>query len=206
MSGKREQVVEAASALFFEQGIAETGMERVAEAASVSKMTLYNYFRNKEGLLREVTYSLMRKAERDIEQVLKQYANPFEALLNLRGDKAYLMVSEIFIKDLLDEYPELAAELVEFQEKSMVGKIEEVIFRSQQSGMLRKDVSPHVLFLFMMSVKEYMSRPNTLSGVSDIRAASEQVISLLYSGILSEEYREKNRIADGGQRNAGEND
>ena len=193
MSGKRERVIDAASKLFFEQGIADTGMEQVAEAASVSKMTLYNYFRNKEGLLREVTSAVMQKAEQDIERMLQEHTDPFEALIAMRVDASYLKVSDTFIKDLLDGYPELAAELVEFQTKNMAGKVEEIIFRSQQSGRLRKDVSAHVLYLFMMSVKEYMSRPNTLSEVSDIHAASEQVISLLYSGILSDEHRQQTR-------------
>lgn len=201
MSGKRERVVETASALFFKQGIADTGMERIAEAASVSKMTLYNYFHNKEGLLREVTDNLMRKAEKDIDRVLEEKSDPFEALLRLRDETAYASVSDAFVKDLVDGYPDLAAELMEFQTKNMASKVEEVIFRSQQSGMLRKDVSPHVLFLFMMAVKDYMSRSDTLSSLPDVRAASEQILSLLYSGILSEDYRREGKKMPGAAEN-----
>ncbi|GGO08921.1 TetR/AcrR family transcriptional regulator [Saccharibacillus kuerlensis] len=193
MSGKRERVVEAASALFFEYGIADTGMERIAEQASVSKMTLYNYFQNKEGLLREVTSRLVQKAEEDIDRVLSEESEPFSALLRLRDEAAYASISDVFIRDLIEDYPDLAAELMEFQTKGMAAKMEQLIFRSQQSGMLRKDVSPHVLFVFTMAVKEYLSRPGVWDNMPDIRAASEQILSMMYSGILSEEYRREGK-------------
>ncbi|NGZ77464.1 TetR/AcrR family transcriptional regulator [Saccharibacillus alkalitolerans] len=199
MSGKRERVVEAASALFFEYGIAETGMERIAEAASVSKMTLYNYFNNKEGLLREVMDRMIRKAEADIDRVLGEETDPFEALLRLRHEASYAAVSDVFVRDLLDGYPDIAAELMELETKNMAGKVERIIFQSQQSGMLRKDVSPHVMYVFMMAVKDYLSRPGTWNGMPDVRAASEQVLSLMYGGILSEEYRKEAKTRDPGE-------
>ncbi|WP_172196827.1 TetR family transcriptional regulator [Saccharibacillus qingshengii] len=198
MSGKRERVIEAASALFFKQGIAETGMERIAEAASVSKMTLYNYFQNKEGLLRAVIETMMQKAEKDTDRVLAEESDPFNALLRLRNAAEYASISELFVKELLDGYPDIAADLMEFEKGNMVGRIEEIIFRSQQSGMLRKDVSPHVMFMFMMAVKEYMSRPGIWSGMPDAHAAREQVLSLMYKGILSEDYRRTAEEPDAG--------
>jgi len=49
--GKREAIVGAAIALFYERGIAATTMESVAERAGVSKMTVYGYFPDKPALL-----------------------------------------------------------------------------------------------------------------------------------------------------------
>ncbi len=51
---KREAVLDAASALFFERGIDGTAMEAVADRASVSKMTLYSHFPDKPALLAAV--------------------------------------------------------------------------------------------------------------------------------------------------------
>jgi TetR/AcrR family transcriptional repressor of mexJK operon len=48
---KREAILDAATALFFERGIAATTMEAVAERAGVSKMTVYSHFPDKPALL-----------------------------------------------------------------------------------------------------------------------------------------------------------
>lgn len=49
--GGRERILTAAAHLFATQGINATGMEQVAEAAPVSKRTLYAHFRTKGDLV-----------------------------------------------------------------------------------------------------------------------------------------------------------
>jgi TetR/AcrR family transcriptional regulator, mexJK operon transcriptional repressor len=51
---KREAVLAAATALFFERGITATTMDAVAERAAVSKMTVYAHFVDKPALLAAV--------------------------------------------------------------------------------------------------------------------------------------------------------
>lgn len=47
---RMRRVLEAAKTQFLQQGFTATSMESIAKAASVSKMTIYNYFPNKEVL------------------------------------------------------------------------------------------------------------------------------------------------------------
>lgn len=47
---KMQQVLETATRQFLQQGYERTSMESVAQESDVSKMTLYNYFPNKEAL------------------------------------------------------------------------------------------------------------------------------------------------------------
>jgi TetR/AcrR family transcriptional repressor of mexJK operon len=51
---KREAILDAATALFFERGITATTMEAVADRAAVSKMTVYAHFADKPVLLAAV--------------------------------------------------------------------------------------------------------------------------------------------------------
>lgn len=50
---KRESILIAAKRLFSAQGLAGTSMDGIAEAAGVSKLTLYSHFSNKEELFRQ---------------------------------------------------------------------------------------------------------------------------------------------------------
>ena len=50
----RDRILDAAEELFFSDGIAATGVDRVAAAAGVAIVTLYKHFGSKDNLLREV--------------------------------------------------------------------------------------------------------------------------------------------------------
>lgn len=51
---KREKILQGAMKVFLASGYAGTSMDRVAEAAGVSKQTIYSYFQDKEGLFRSL--------------------------------------------------------------------------------------------------------------------------------------------------------
>ncbi|MFI7494662.1 TetR/AcrR family transcriptional regulator [Kocuria sp. M4R2S49] len=50
----RDRILDAAEMLFFSEGIATTGVDRVAASAGVAIVTLYKHFGSKDNLLREV--------------------------------------------------------------------------------------------------------------------------------------------------------
>ena len=50
-SSKREELIDTACRLFYENGIHATGIDRILAEAGVSKMTLYKHFKSKEELV-----------------------------------------------------------------------------------------------------------------------------------------------------------
>jgi TetR/AcrR family transcriptional regulator of autoinduction and epiphytic fitness len=53
-SGKRQAILEGAVRVFTEQGFEAASMDAVAEAAGVSKRTVYNHFQSKEALFQTI--------------------------------------------------------------------------------------------------------------------------------------------------------
>lgn len=51
MSAKRQELIESAIELFAQHGFHGTGIDRIADAANVSKKTMYHHFRSKEELI-----------------------------------------------------------------------------------------------------------------------------------------------------------
>lgn len=49
---KRQQILEGALEIFLQEGFEGTSMDRVAAAAGVSKITIYKYFQDKEGVFK----------------------------------------------------------------------------------------------------------------------------------------------------------
>ena len=53
---KRERILKAAERLFFEQGYADTTLEQIVNALSVSKPFVYYYFRNKQEIFEVLSW------------------------------------------------------------------------------------------------------------------------------------------------------
>lgn len=77
----RERLLDAAEGLFFQEGIAVTAVDRVAEAAGVAIVTLYKHFGSKDNLLREVLARRLEEWTRHWDAALAAATTPDERLL-----------------------------------------------------------------------------------------------------------------------------
>lgn len=79
-AARRERLLDAAEALFVSHGFRATSIEGIAEAAGMSKVTLYGYFRDKEAVFAAVAERIADAMEAAVEAALAADA-PFPAPL-----------------------------------------------------------------------------------------------------------------------------
>ena len=87
-SSKREQLVDTARRLFYENGIHATGIDKILAEAGVSKMTLYKHFKSKEELVlaairrhdEEMRNEFVREVERRASSPLERLFAVFDVL------------------------------------------------------------------------------------------------------------------------------
>jgi TetR/AcrR family transcriptional repressor of mexJK operon len=126
---KREAILAAASALFFERGILATTMDSVADRAGVSKMTVYANFANKPALLAAVfnrTHERFRLPELADGEDLKtsvELLNGFGEQLVFFLTRPDLIKSARMMAESAEEYPELAAAFYVAGPAKMLGKV-----------------------------------------------------------------------------------
>ncbi|MEI6448807.1 MAG: TetR/AcrR family transcriptional regulator [Actinomycetes bacterium] len=78
---KRTALLEAATAVFLEEGYASTSMQAVADRAGVSKMTLYRHFADKEELFLAMFFEqCMRSRDRQAVEPAKDASEAIAAL------------------------------------------------------------------------------------------------------------------------------
>jgi AcrR family transcriptional regulator len=75
-----DAICAAATAVLAEVGFAALTMERVAEAAGVSKGTLYNYYQDKDALVLEVVEQTFAPLTEAVDELLASSAAPLEKL------------------------------------------------------------------------------------------------------------------------------
>lgn len=81
VANTRGKILDAAESLFFNQGIAVTGVDRVAADAGVSVVTLYKHMGSKDGLLTEVLQRRLTQWGRVWQQHVDMRTDPRERLL-----------------------------------------------------------------------------------------------------------------------------
>ena len=79
----RERLLDAAGALFYESGIAATGVDAVLARARVAPATLYSHFAGKDGLVAAYLEQRFRRWQEVWDEVLAERSDPVERLLSV---------------------------------------------------------------------------------------------------------------------------
>ncbi|MGY1625195.1 TetR/AcrR family transcriptional regulator [Geodermatophilus sp. SYSU D00965] len=79
----RERLLAAAGQLFYESGIAATGVDAVLARARVSPATLYAHFSGKDGLVAAYLEDRFRRWQQTWDEVLDEQTDPVDRLLSV---------------------------------------------------------------------------------------------------------------------------
>jgi AcrR family transcriptional regulator len=79
----RQRLLDAATELFYREGVHSVGIDRVIEHAGVAKATLYNAFGSKEELIRAYLAGRHVHIQARMERELQRYETPRERLLGV---------------------------------------------------------------------------------------------------------------------------
>lgn len=161
-SPKRRAILEAARALFLTHGLSATSVDAIADAAGVSKATIYSHFADKHALFGAI---IRARCE---EMLCRAYAAPLE---NLPPKEALTRIAEAFLGMVL--HPEvvamcrvLAAETSRFPELGTVfyqdgpaytiGHLAAYLDSQQQRGALKFSDSTVAAELFLSMLKNML--------------------------------------------------
>jgi TetR/AcrR family transcriptional regulator, mexJK operon transcriptional repressor len=150
-TGKRAAIVRAATGLFLRHGYQGTSTDQIAAAAVVSKQTVYNQFRDKETLFREIVVGVTATAERfatnlpdalagvrtaeELEPALRALAHQYlSAVLNPQ----VLALRRLIIGET-NRFPELAAEYYRQAPGRVLAALADVFDRLRDRGLVTGD-------------------------------------------------------------------
>ncbi|MEO1068899.1 MAG: TetR/AcrR family transcriptional regulator [Cyanobacteria bacterium J06638_6] len=130
LNDKAVQILQGAMREFLQNGYAGTSMDKVAATAGVSKPTVYNYFKDKEGLFRAL---IQYVAESRCQQVMGDgnLEGPPEVVIrrlitNAIDSELYDLDYQNFVRLVAGEsgrFPQLAQAFVEYLTKPAVDQL-----------------------------------------------------------------------------------
>jgi TetR/AcrR family transcriptional repressor of mexJK operon len=95
---KRQAILDAARLVFINHGYSGSSMEAIAEAAPVSKPTLYNHFKSKQDLFAAVFAERCQTLLETLAQVKSEQLEPKIGLKNIAAAFVKLLYSEESLK------------------------------------------------------------------------------------------------------------
>jgi AcrR family transcriptional regulator len=136
-------------------------MDDLAQSMGISKKTIYQFFKNKDQLIRSCTRSIQIKLVEEFNEIRKNAGNPIIELFQVKKEVMKILGNTETAPQfqLQKFYPEIYKELKD-REFDLVGKnLQESLERGINSGYFRKEINID----FIMRI--YL---NGLAGVRDI--------------------------------------
>jgi TetR/AcrR family transcriptional regulator, repressor for uid operon len=134
-----ERVLAAAEAEFSSHGLRRTSLERIAEAAGVSHMTLYRRFGNRDALLGAVIAREARRLIARFDESITAITDPEERLVQGVVTAARLFSGDHLIRRLLSTDPDSILPLLTTQGETLhaLGRayVAEQFRRAHEQGM-----------------------------------------------------------------------
>jgi TetR/AcrR family transcriptional regulator len=164
----RNAILEAATALFLEQGVAATALSQVAKRAGVTKSLIHHHFETKDKLWAAVKDRLMEEYAEVQQQMLQGKTFDLQLLLDSMS---------VYFK-FLEKRPELVRLITmfclesealgdeSFERQASVGEGlfrlgVQVIAQGQADGAIRRDLSPGFILATTLGIAEnwFLKRP-----------------------------------------------
>ena len=138
------RIVDAAWALFYEQGYDETTIDDIVERSETSKGSFYHYFESKDSLLSSLSYLFDAKYEQ-LMQEINPDMNSFDKLIYLNHE-LFLMIENTVSVDLLCQL--FSSQLITKGEKHLLDTgrtyyklLRQIAAEGKENGVFREDLS-----------------------------------------------------------------
>lgn len=102
--GKKEEILRVSESLFNRFGTRKTAVDEIARLANVAKGTIYNYFGNKEGIVREILKNRASRLEELVSRSVAGAGDPFKKLRSAINGRIKLIIETPFLIDKLFHY------------------------------------------------------------------------------------------------------
>ncbi len=149
---RREEILAAARGLFFEKGYQLTTVEEIAEAAEISKGTVYLYFASKDELYVSVILEGFEELERRLVSAVESGAPSQEriaAIFSIFIDhclnhREYFRLTQYFLSESVREnLPQEMRETIDDHSRELLELAGRVVRQGIEEGIFREDLDPY---------------------------------------------------------------
>ncbi len=198
----QQKIINAAQQEFVQFGYTNVTVDEIAQAAGVSKKTIYKYFRSKENIFWEVIKCKTSNKENMFQDILEMDVDFLEKM-RLIGYRTAQDIKEapiVFLKDLKRNAPELYQEVELLRKKAILNTFRSFYEKGVEENYFRKDIPIELVTQMYYSMMSNMFSLALDEGKYNIEQLYDFVGMIFFEGVFSREgFKKYNRTIEDDQ-------
>ena len=153
----KERIIEKAGDLFYQYGIKNTSMDELASSLGISKRTIYENFRDKEGILLSLLIKLREERDKHFSVFLSEKYNVVEIFIKIIEIQQSTPLGNVKVFQDIHKYYPRAARLMQEDINKNNAFLRSFLRNGIQQGFIREDLNVDVAaFLVEESTYTYV--------------------------------------------------
>jgi AcrR family transcriptional regulator len=143
----KERILAAAFELFFRYGIKSVTMDDIAKHLSMSKKTIYLYFRDKDEVVNTLMERTLEKDRKDFHDIAEKAVNVVEEVFEMmkKLNDIFSTINPNIFYDLRKYHPNTWELFHKFKTEFIHEQVEKSLEKGKQDGFVRTDVNSKIL-------------------------------------------------------------
>jgi len=189
-------ITKSAKDLFWKYGISRVTVEEICKEASVSKMTFYRNFKNKQEVAKQVLTDLMNRSKGQYEAIQREdipYAEKMGKMLEMKHEFSKGISAE-FIHDIYkNEERELQEFISRFQAENMK-RVMKDFKEAQEKGWIRQDLSLSFAMYMMNDIGNKITDENLTSQYPEMSDLIMELTKFFLYGIMPRQENDSQKL------------
>ena len=157
---RKEEILDAAQKVFFEKGLTNATMDEIAEAAELSKGTLYLYYKSKEDLYLGVMIRGIHSLFEDYDHVAESQESPLRKIVQLSqlyinfytsNRQFFRMFHFMHMSQFHKQVSEEMHEYSDSENRKLWDVVMRIMKEAMDAGIVRSDLNPVEIGLIVWS-------------------------------------------------------
>ncbi|MGF1637313.1 MAG: TetR/AcrR family transcriptional regulator [Cyclobacteriaceae bacterium] len=190
----KEKILQQAFDLFMKYGIRSISMDDIAKNLSISKKTIYQYFKDKEEIICLIANQIIDETRLQIQEIDKTSNDAIEKLFKISVcvRETHKNVKDTVLYDLKKYYPEAWGIFETFKYEVLLPSIEFTMTQGMEEGCFRQGIAPDVLAILRIEeVQMVYENEALINNERSIQEIHSQLFDHFVHGLLSPEGLQK---------------
>jgi len=160
----KERVLNLAEERLFRLGYRHMSVDELAQAAGISKRTLYQLFPSKREIAAQALERFIAQMEEVVQERIRENENPVDRLRAIITfiSQQLSRLERPFFEDLQRTLPDIWSKFEEMR-RSIILYLETTISEGIERGLIREDLNPRVVVMALLGAVNAVGTPEVLA-------------------------------------------
>lgn len=156
-----ERILNGSAELFFKYGIRSVTMDDIAKHLSMSKKTIYQYFKEKDEIVHKLMLLQIQGHQMSFDEISSVSENVVDEVFNImkRMTEIFRAINSLMFYDLQKHYPQSWKLMKDFKTDCVRKMVEGSLEKGKKDGNVRNDVNIKIMARLRMEEVELAFNP-----------------------------------------------